>query len=365
MGNYETILGISQYVFNWVCLFTLEMDQKLKLKYFLVFCLFSLSCSKVQTVNLKEHSFGRQPENIIWFQIAGLQEEHLAMLRFNLQNANKITSFEKATCLGKAWAFNLYDLRPDIKSSFLSQTMGSNNIKGSCEDFKQVPVWKRSNEKSYSVGIFEIGISEEESFVGSKRCEGRDDFWNDPTYWVMRPQVPGAKTFHYQEQVGIEQGDVYYDKSCKGKICFASPLVNIKKVWEKFVTKSGMKMFIVRDQSYLNALMKKDIAAAREMLDELEKIHFWFYENMKSRNNTLILVSSSNPREFEFPKEGKEWAEFEKSGNHIIFRNSGLISPVFASGASSENFCGVYNENEIGPRVFWKPKRKKIDIFNF
>lgn len=341
------------------------MDLILKLNTFLLICLFSISCARVQTVNLKEHSFGRTPETIIWLQIAGLQEEHFAMLRFNLQNSNKVTSFEKSTCLGKAWAFNLYDLRPSIKNSFLSQVVGSNNIKSSCDDYAMAPFWKTSDEKVYSVGVFEIGVNEQDSLASSKSCNQREKFWNDPTYWVMRPQLPGTKTFHYQEEVGIEDGQVYYDKSCKGRICFASPLVNVKKVWERFSTKSGKKVFIIRDQSYLNALMKKDISAAREMLDELEKIHFWFYETFKSRSSTLLLVSSSNPREFEFPKDGKEWADFEKSGKHIIFRNSNLISPVFASGASSENFCGVYNENEIGPRIFWKPERKKIDLFNF
>lgn len=341
------------------------MDQQLKIRILLPLLLFTLSCTKVQTVNLKEHSFGRSPETIIWLQIAGLQEEHFAMLRFNLQNSNKVTSFEKATCLGKAWSYNLYDLRPEVRNSFLSQVVGSNNIKSSCEDFKRAPFWKVSDEKSFSVGVFEIGVSEEDSLARSKSCNEREDFWNHPTYWVMRPQRPSTKTFHYQEKIGIEEGDVYYDKSCKGRICFASPLVNIKKVWDRFSTKSGKKIFIIRDQTYLNALIKKDIGAAREMLDELEKIHFWFYENFKSRTNTLLLVTSSNPREFEFPKEGKEWAEFEKTGRHIVFRNSNLLSPVFASGASSENFCGVFNENEIGPRVFWKPERKKFDIFNF
>ena len=225
----------------------------LKIKNFLFICFISISCARVQTVNLKEHSFGRTPDTIIWLQIAGLQEEHFAMLRFNLQNANKVTSFEKSTCFGKAWAFNLYDLRPSVKNSFLSQVVGSNNIKSSCDDYSMAPFWKVSEEKVYSVGVFEIAVNERDSFASSRSCDQRERFWNDPTYWVMRPQLRGTKTFHYQEEIGTEDGQVYYDKSCKGSICFASPLVNIQKVWEKFSAKPGKKVFVIRDQSYLKA----------------------------------------------------------------------------------------------------------------
>ncbi|MCO4792503.1 MAG: hypothetical protein KC493_02230 [Bacteriovoracaceae bacterium] len=324
-----------------------------------------MSCSRIQTINLKEHSFGRTPDTIIWLQIAGLQEEHFALLRFNLQASNKMTSFEKSTCLGKAWAFNLYDLRPKVKSSFVSQMVGSNNIKSTCQDYKQDPFWKIDKDEAYSVGIFEMGVDKRNSVLESQQCPERSSSWNDPVYWVMRPPGVNKKTFHYQEKIQLDKGGVYFDKSCKANICFASPFVNVKKIWNKFSSNSGKKVFILRDETYLKALMKKDISSAREMLGELEKIHSWFNQKLGNKSNTLILVTSAKVRDFEFPRNGKEWAEFEKSGKHVIYRNSSLLSPVFASGASSENFCGIFNENEIGKRFFWVPKRKRFDLFNF
>lgn len=297
-------------------------------------------------------------------QIAGLTEEHFALLRFNLQSSNNMTSFERATCLGKVWAFNLYDLRPDVRNSFLSQMVGSSNIKSSCVDYSLSPFWQFEKDAEFSIGIFESGFKKSDSLVESKTCNPHAEGWNSPTYWVMRSDEGKGKGFHYQEKLEMEKGEVYHDKSCKGKICYSSAQTNIKKVWESFSSKPGKKIFIIRDGSYLDALERKDIAGAREALSEIEKINSHFYQLLKNKPNALVLVTSAKVRNFEFPLEGKEWAEFEKSGKNIFFRNSSLLSPVFASGASSENFCGIYNENEIGRRIFWTPRRKKFDIFN-
>jgi hypothetical protein len=84
---------------------------------------FLIGCSQVASLNLKKHQFGIQPTRIIWFQVAGLEEEQIAMLRFQDAGSRK-TSFESSTCVGKTWNYNLYDLRTSSSSTFLSQITG-------------------------------------------------------------------------------------------------------------------------------------------------------------------------------------------------------------------------------------------------
>lgn len=326
---------------------------------FLFLIWFAFGCAKVETLNLKSHQFNKEPNSVIWFQIAGLDEEHLAMLRFNLKDELQKTSFENSSCIGKAWSYNLFNLRPGPRNSFQSQLSSHKNISGSCKDFNESPFWEKAEEEKYLVGIFENGAKMDQSFIKYSTCES-NEFSKNFIVWSMTAP-PGNSQFNYFTAEQFVKGQTYYDSSCKRNgICYSNLQGNIQKVWEKFSRNKGSKVFIIRDYSYLNKLMKKDILGAREILTEIEKIHRSFKTMGK---NMLILVSSGSPRKFEFPRKGVSWAEFERSGRNVIYRRDSLLSPVFAYGNSAENFCGLYNESEIGQRVFWTPKVKKLKIF--
>ena len=90
--------------------------------------LLTFGCAQVTSLNLQKHEFGVLPTKIIWFQIAGLEEEQLGLLRFNLSGERK-TAFEEHTCIGKSWGYSLYQLRETAEASFLSQITGRKNIK--------------------------------------------------------------------------------------------------------------------------------------------------------------------------------------------------------------------------------------------
>ena len=101
----------------------------------LLLILFTLSCAKAPTLNMERHDFNKHPQRIIWLQIAGFSGEHLAMLRFARSDSRKKTSFEQADCMGQAWSYNLYDLRPSSYQGFMAQALGTKNIAGDCSDF--------------------------------------------------------------------------------------------------------------------------------------------------------------------------------------------------------------------------------------
>jgi hypothetical protein len=326
--------------------------------------LFLVNCAKVETLNLKSHTFNKVPEFVIWFQIAGLDEEHLAMLRFNLKNEESKTSFETAQCVGKAWSYNLYDLRPGSRNSFQSQLSSSKNIKGTCSDLDKKPFWNKISDETYQIGIFEAGASKGQSFYNYSQCKN-DQFGKKFIIWSMSRPPNRKRSLIFSERA-YTPGSHYYDPSCKRNgVCYTNIQNNVLNIWKKYKNNKGRKIFIIRDYSYYNALSKGKILEAREILSEYEKIHKLFKTKLLNKKSKLLLVSSGSPQKFEFPRKGKDWAKFEKYGKKIIYRSSSLLSPVLAEGDSSENFCGMFSESEIGQRIFWTPSRKKLELFNF
>lgn len=339
----------------------------------LIVLLAMASCARVQTLNLEKHEYSERPTHIIWFQIAGFSEEHIPLLRFNVPEANYHTSFEKIDCLGKMWSFNLFDLRPDSSKSFLSQLNGSKNIKGQCEDFQSRPVWDYLSELGYASSIFENGASDEQSLESALKCSQNNTLKTDKLrFYRMGPDSTAgankAKFFHYQDsEVGIKEAmtpGIYYDKSCQKNICYSSISNNFKTLWGEFVKEQSQTFFLVRDFNFIKSLKKKDIGYAKESLQEIERIIGWV--NTQKRDDVLILITGAESLNIEFPKEGKEWAEFERSGKNILFKNSSLMSPVLATGPMSENFCGLFDESEMLKRVLYHPERKKFswDLLN-
>ena len=112
--------------------------MRIFLFYKLIFLLLVSGCSGSKYLNLKKHTFSQVPKKIIWIQIAGLSEEHIAMNRFNRSNSLELSALEKFTCLGKIWNYNLFDLRPDPSVGFLSQITGSKNFSTGCQNYRSL-----------------------------------------------------------------------------------------------------------------------------------------------------------------------------------------------------------------------------------
>ncbi len=329
----------------------------------MLFLLF-FSCSHVDTINLRYHSFGDKPVKIIWWQVAGLLEEHLAMLRFGMSEANKKTAFEEMSCIGKTWNYNLFKLRPDISEGFRAQLLGSPNIKGQCSDLEKMPVWDYLKKMDYKTGVVESNMSKKDSVLDMLQCKER---WDNVVLWTMNKKI-NDNYFHYQEKQHYDFGKVYYDKSCQGGSCYSSLFDNTKNL-ERFLDKKESRyLFLIRELGYSKAIESGNILKANEILLELEKILAYFIKKYENDHETLILVTSTGARNIEFPIQGNQWAKFIQKGKGVIFKNRSLVSAVFAYGASAENFCGVYDEYEILHRLFWMTntsaiKQKIMDIF--
>lgn len=322
-------------------------------------------CARVQTLNLVPHEYSQRPDHIIWIQVAGFSEEQIPLLRFNVAEANHKTSLEQVDCVGKMWNFNLYDLRPDANKSFLSQINGSKNIKGTCEDYTILPSWKFLEDIGYSVSILESGADANQSLEKSLGCSNNKTIdLAKMRLYRMGPDVTGSqKTFHYQDspdqsKESLKTG-LYYDRSCQKGICYSSLANNFRSLWNMNSRDHRRTVFVVRDFNFQNAIKKKDISLAKESLQEIDRVVSAIKH--EKGDDLLIVISGAESMMLEFPKKGKEWADFEKTGKNLIFKNSSLMSPVLAKGAMSENFCGIFDESEMLKRMIYRPEDKKFN----
>ncbi|MDP7318985.1 MAG: hypothetical protein QF441_00175 [Bacteriovoracaceae bacterium] len=321
------------------------------------------SCAQVTSLNLKKHQFGKIPTKIIWVQLAGFSAEHMALLKFSYPSREKKTAFEQSLCVGTTWDYNLYDLRPSAYENFLSQLTGKKNIKNSCEDFEQRPIWKYISDKNYKIGIFEGESNKEQSLLKSQDCKNvSSNYLNDVIFWKMGVPPKDAKLFHIGEKNSFRQGDVYFDKSCSTGKCFTSLSRNIESNFSLFQKNTKNYLYVIRNFQYLNLLKQKRIKEAKSELAEINEVIDYFQSLAKDSSDILVLVTSAAGVELNFPRSGKEWKAYENEGRNIKISKRKLVSPLYATGARAENFCGVYEQSDLLKRIFSGAKQQGLEF---
>lgn len=327
---------------------------------FLIALIIFSGCAQVSSLNLQKHEFGILPTKIIWFQIEGLDEEQLALLRFS-QNAERRTSFEESLCMGNSWAYDLYNLRPQAAESFFSQLTGKKNIKNSCEDIKLKPIWAYLKGSNYQTGVLEAGADRKSSLLKHDKCEGSEEFYKGIYFWSMKYSKTPKLQFHYSEDIPLNTQDVLYDRACSQTGCYSTIFDNMRAINSKLNKSHQRYLFIVRDFSYAKALNKKNYKEARSILVDLERSYAEALKMSKNSHETLVLLTSANSTFVQFPEQGKPWYEFDKEGKAQPQRTK-LTNLVLASGARSENFCGIYEEAQLFERILSGPKQQGLEF---
>ena len=338
----------------------------MKHNFLLVFLLLSLGCARVQTLNLNPHLYSETPMQVLWIQLAGFSEEHIPLLKFNIADAAFKTNIEQVDCVGKMWSFNLFKLRPNASNSFMSQMAGTKNINGSCTDYDRTPLWLKLEDVGYKVSILESGAFGNQTLENAMSCSNNKFIdLNRVRLFLMGPEINSSKkTFHYQdpqEQVETyKEPGLYYDRSCQKGTCYSSLSNNFKSLWQQWIKSFDQNFVILRDFNFQKALLKKDLSMARETLQEIDRL----VGEIRKNKNVLIVISGAESLPIEFPLQGKEWVEFERSGRNVLYKNSTLTSPVLAQGPMSENFCGIFEEVEMYNRLIYRPEGKKFSWDN-
>lgn len=303
---------------------------------------------------MQPHSYGEAPEQIIWMQIPGLQLEHLALLKFSPQKLASKNAFSKHKCLGATWSFNLYKMRPNPLSNFFSQLTGKPNIKNVCDGYNKKPFWSYLKKAGYVSGMVERGLTQNSMVQANCSKQSMDGFFGETTRWVMgkAPQSTNKlQLFHHLKPQPFKKGWTYFDRSCQTGRCQSSLLDNVAETYKQLTSGGDYSLFIIRDTSYMEALKRRNIKSAIEILGELASIYDKFYQLAKKSKNMMLVVTSAYSKPIEFPKSGKSWYQFDKSGANIVFKKSALLSPIIVYGAKSENMCGLMNDAEVFTRM--------------
>lgn len=311
---------------------------------------------------MRKHEFGILPLKVIWFQVAGLDEEQIAMLRFN-QSGERKSAFEESICLGKAWSYNLFKLRPSAEESFLSQITGKKNVKSSCDDVGARPIWSYLNDSGYLTGILETGASTKQSLMAFSKCgEPGVIFMNSLYYWISKTGETGPQTFHYRESIPLLPNQIVYDRSCGQTNCVSSISDNVRVIYEEFDKVAQKNLMIVRDFSYLAAIERKDYLRAKEILFDLEKSYAWALDLAKDSSDYLILLTTGDSKLVDMPDQGRAWYDFDKNGAAPQIKRTQLTNLVLASGVRAENFCGIYDDSDVFERILSGPKQQGLEL---
>lgn len=349
-------MGLTQIGSTQMKVKTLNNTVKLLLAVFVV------GCAQVTSLNMNKHEFGRLPTKIVWLQIDGLTEEHLALLKYSYPTADAKTNFEKSLCIGKTWEYDLYRVRPDSVLGFLAQVTGKKNIKNSCEDYKLRPIWDYVLEKGYRAAIFEGETSGEQSFLASRECEGAS-FLNGVFFWKMDSKIKAPKeVFHVDQSALYTPNVIYYDRSCLTGSCYTTFENNVIRTFEAFERNNNRYVYLARNFEYAKKLGQDDIKGAKSELAQLNKLVGHFQNLASERKDFLFIVTGAGAKDVTFPNSSKDWVEYEKNGKNFSAKKPNLMGSVFVSGARAENFCGIYDQSDILPRIFSGPQEQGLEF---
>ena len=322
-------------------------------------CLLLLAaCAPTAMIGLKPQPMQEVPLKIIWLQIPGLGEDHFAFLRFQNLSAANPTSFEESTCWGKLWNFNLFHLRPKTEQGLLAQVTGSTNQQNTCQDYQQRPVWSYLKELGFKSGILEVAATPAQSLAKAQNCSGPSPFLADTALWRMAAAPAAAPQFHYQDPKFTWQEGILYDRSCQQASCFASAVDNFWYLRSQLNNFSA-SFLLVRDFSYQKALAAKKFHQAQTILERWEKVYGSLLAMAAQDPRMLIIISSTAAIGLEFPPEGPAWNVLKTKDQPIIYHRPLLTSLALATGASAENFCGIYQEASLMERLLWPLSEKK------
>ena len=305
-----------------------------------------VSCSKVVTLNFEKHLYDVNASKIVWIQLPGYSEEMPMLLKLIEQDALQKNPLETFNCTGKAWTYNLFDLKPAPMASFHHQITGSKNIKNSCDDFINRPIWDLLSSQGFKTSVLEKSANPDEEIFWSK-CKSQNDFKKNLSYFHMaKASEPDASYFHAEEpMLKLEVRD-YFDRACQKSSCTNSLFDNTKMLIEKALLKEDKFLFIIRDFSLWRAL-EKDIKNPVNIITTLKEISkILGYLNLLREENPdmLILLTSGQSLSVEIPLRVKP--PFNSSPS--------VYSAVLARGAGAENFCGYFQHEDIFKRILWK-----------
>jgi hypothetical protein len=82
----------------------------------------------------------------------------------------------------------------------------------------------------------------------------------------------------------------------------------------------------------------------------------------KESDDYLVIMTTGESKFVDMPDMGKSWYEFDKKGTNAQVKRTKLTNLVLASGARSENFCGIYDDAQVFERILSGPKQQGLEF---
>jgi len=360
----------------------LEISHKFII--FIIFYFFLLGCVQQPTIGLNPHQFNYFPQKVIYFFLPGLDFSQIEFAFVDQASQLKGSVYRQFVCQGQSINYNLADLRPRPLSVLLMQITGKINQDASkCEAwtgntftlpfkdfdasrgnrFFTLNTSKRSRSE-FPVFWVESGVNLENSLLRSNICEG-EKWTSSLHYFLLNHQIPLAIDSKFPlspyQMWGSDQKPstgFKIETSCQNIKTGNKKCTNSKKeMFQKLALKLSNEKryaFIWSDFDLYNSIQEKNWKEMYKVLDEYQEI--LNYVLTTSSSETLVLVTSAASMPILYPPEGNAWKEMSQSNNSSknwswLKNNSSLGSPVFAYGASAENFCGIYESSEVYYRL--------------
>lgn len=324
--------------------------------YLLIIC----SCVQRPSIGLQDHVFGVTPGKVIWLQLSAFDSEDLAILDLQAKSAT-VNSWQNMKCWGQAWEYNLSQLRPESNAIMLAQMTGNLNITGQCSDFKKPPFWNYyRNKENIPIIIAERNAQNSQSILNIKDCvENLNWFPANTYYYQMSNNVAANETsiwptkkFYFSDQQKLVPKTIYEDRSCQGFTCQSSLKQNFMTFYNQVLRYQKGFIYVLRDFK-LEHLLKQNKASL--VVDYMMEMNIFvdYIVHQAMDSGTLLIITGIRPQALTFPEQGRPLQDWMNLNKNVLLKPQSLYSKIWATGAASENFCGLYNSQDIIKRLFW------------
>lgn len=297
----------------------------------LLVLLLGISCTRVPTINLKEHSFNKSPDNIVLVQISNLGQDVFAQLKHSQTLIGSRIFTENFDCVGQMWRMNHSKIIPSLDDSFFTQLTGFPRSENSCEKFKSETIFA---DKFIKFGFGSIFYERGDSnFINDARACNEEIFKNTITFNSKPLQKINNLKFHAEKNGSYLPNNIYNDESCSTSECFSPLKENFEHIWAS-VKSYPRRVMIVRDSAATNG----SIQFKKKRIDQVTTFLSFLSSEFKEKNPTTLAVV-------------------------VISEENGAMTRLWASGPMSENFCGEFNELDFYNRFFWRSEKSDFFLF--
>lgn len=303
----------------------------IKLIYFLVLL---SSCTKVPTINLKQHTFNKAPDNIVLVQVANLEAQSIVNLKHSQISADSKIFSEKYICSGQMWRINHTQMKPSLEDSLFTQLTGFPRSESGCDKYNEEKLfWEKLIGFGFGAILYERGQS---NLVATGKTCNDSIFKNTMVFNSSSKskmfEAIQTESFHPEKAKSYQNGKIYLDESCFSGECFSREIESFNHVWNS-INNYPRKIMV-----YRNFELQKG-SSNKERINDLNKFLTYLVTEFSQKNpNTLVLITSTS----------------ELSDR----------SQVWSNGPLAENFCGEFSELGFYNRIFWRSEDSKFMMFN-